>query len=71
MRLRVYEAAGLEVARGIDWSSLEEAIKSGSDQTGVPVPSVTLPEVPEKNRELVKPHVAELKDWIPLAVLGF
>ncbi len=71
VRLRVYEAAGLEVARGIDWSSLEEAIKSGSEQTGVPVPSVTLPEIPEKNRELVKPHVAELKDWIPLAVLGF
>jgi len=71
VRLRVYEAAGLEVARGIDWSSLEEAIKSGSDQTGVPVPSVRLPEIPGKNRELVKPHVAELKDWIPLAVLGF
>jgi hypothetical protein len=71
VRLRVYEAAGLEVARGIDWSSLEEAIQSGSDQTGVPMPSVKLPEVPEKNRELVKPHIAALKDWIPLAVLGF
>ena len=69
VRLRVFEAAGLEVARGIDWSSLEEAIKKGSDQTGVPVPSVSLPEVPEKNRELVKPHVAELKEWMPLAVL--
>jgi hypothetical protein len=71
VRLRVFEAAGLEVARGIDWSSLEQAIKKGSDQTGVPVPTVSLPEVPARNRELVTAHVAELKEWLPLALLGF
>ena len=71
VRLRVFEAAGLEAARGIDWSSLEDLIKKGSDQSGVPVPSVPLPEVPEKNRELVKAHIAELKEWMPLALLGF
>ena len=71
MRLRVFEAAGLEVARGIDWSSLEDMIKKGSDQSGVAVPSVSLPEVPEKNRELVKAHIAELKEWMPLALFGF
>ena len=71
VRLRVFEAAGLEVARGIDWSSIEEAIKKGSDEIGVTAPSVSLPEIPERNRELVKPHVDELRDWIPLAVFGF
>jgi hypothetical protein len=71
VRLRTYEAAGLEVARGVDWSSVEDMIKKGSDQTGVTIPSVTLPEVPEKNRELVKPHVDQLKEWAPLALLGF
>ena len=71
VRLRVFEAAGLEVAHGIDWSSLEDLIKKGSDQSGVPVPPVTLPEVPEKNRELVKPHLAALREWMPLALFGF
>jgi hypothetical protein len=71
VRLRVFEAAGLEVARGIDWSSLEDLIKKGSEQSGVPVPPVSLPDVPEKNRELVKAHIAELKEWMPLALFGF
>jgi hypothetical protein len=71
VRLRVFEAAGLEAARGIDWSSIEDLLEKGSDQTGVPVPSVSLPEIPEKNHELVKAHIAELKEWMPLALLGF
>jgi hypothetical protein len=71
VRLRVFEAAGLEVARGIDWSSLEDLIKQGSEQSGVPVPPVRLPDVPERNRELVKAHIAELKEWMPLALFGF
>ena len=70
VKLRVFEAAGLEVARGIDWSSLEDMIKKGSAQSGVPVPPVRLPEVPENNRALVKAHIAELKEWMPLALLG-
>lgn len=71
VRMRVFEAAGLEVAHGIDWSSLEDLIKKGSEQSGVTVPPVSLPEVPAKNRELVKPHVAQLKEWMPLALFGF
>ena len=29
-----------------------------------------LPEVPKKNLDLVKPHTAKLKEWLPMAVLG-
>ncbi len=29
-----------------------------------------MPEVPPANIALVKPHVAQLKEWIPMAVLG-
>jgi hypothetical protein len=71
VKLRVFEAAGLEVARAIDWSSVGDVIKRGTEQSGVSVPPVSLPEIPEQNRALVKPHVAELKEWLPLAILGF
>lgn len=71
VRLRAYEAAGIEVASSIDWSALQDLIKKGTDQVGVPAPSVPAPDVPERNRELVKPHVATLKEWLPLTVLGF
>jgi len=71
VKLRVFEAAGFEVARAIDWSSLGDALEKGSSQVGVTIPPVSLPDIPEQNRELVKAHVNELKEWIPLAMLGF
>jgi hypothetical protein len=71
VRLRAYEAAGIEVASSLDWSALQDMIKKGSDQVGVPAPTVSAPDVPERNRELVKPHIATLKEWLPLTVLGF
>lgn len=71
VRLRAYEAAGIEVASSIDWSALQNLIKKGSDQAVVPAPAVPAPDVPERNRELVKPHIAALKEWLPLTVLGF
>jgi hypothetical protein len=70
VRLRVYEAAGLEIAKGIDWSQLEDLVEQTAEQAGVPVPEVTLPAIPERNRELVKPHVDTLREWLPLAFLG-
>ena len=71
VKLRAYEAAGLEVVDGIDWSDIQEAVKEGAERVGVPEPSVPKPEVPERNRELVKPHMDALKAWLPLTVLGF
>jgi hypothetical protein len=70
VRLRVYEAAGLELARSIDWAALEATIAESAEQVGVEVPPVSLPEIPARNRELVKPHIEHLKSWLPLAALG-
>ncbi len=70
VRTRVYAAAGLEVVEAIDWSAAQEMIRKGEDSAGVPLPEVKLPEVPERNRALVKPHVSQLKEWLPLAFLG-
>ena len=71
VKLRAYEAAGLELVEGIDWSELQEAIKDGADRVGVREPSVPKADVPERNRELVKPHLNALQAWLPLTVLGF
>jgi hypothetical protein len=69
--LRAYEAAGLEAVEGIDWSEIEAAIKDSADRVGVREPRVPEPDIPERNRELVKPHLAELRAWLPLTMLGF
>lgn len=71
VRLRMYEAAGLETMMAIDWSALEAMLKRGADEVGATVPEVKLPEIPTRNRELVKPHIAALREWLPLTVLGF
>lgn len=66
VRRRVYEAAGVELAGSIDLSRIE----SLAGKNGVTIPDVDLPKVPEKNIALVKPHVAKIKEWIPMAALG-
>jgi hypothetical protein len=74
VKLRAYEAAGLEAMEGIDWAAIQETIKQGASRVGVHdarLPDVHPPTVPERNRELVKPHYDELKAWLPLTVLGF
>lgn len=74
VKLRAYEAAGLEAMEGIDWASIQEAVKQGAAQVGVrdaQIPDVPKPQVPERNRAIVKPHYDELKTWLPLTVLGF
>jgi hypothetical protein len=66
VRRRVYEAAGVELAGSVDLSRIE----SLAGRSGVTIPDVNLPKVPEKNIALVKPHVAQIKEWIPMAALG-
>ena len=66
VRRRVYEAAGVQLAGSIDLSRIE----SLAGQNGVTMPDVDLSKVPEKNIALVKPHVAKIKEWIPMAALG-
>jgi len=70
VRRRVYEAAGVEIASGIDMSAIENLAREGSQRTNTTLPEIPLPELPEANVKLVKPHAAKVKEWIPMAVLG-
>jgi hypothetical protein len=73
VRDRVFQAAGKEAVSYVDLKQIADAVR---DNTGVSVdtsrtPSVPLPVVPEKNRELVKPYLDRMDRWIPLAFFGF
>lgn len=70
VRRRVYEAAGVQIAGNFDLSKLEDMARDNAGKSGVTLPPMDLPKVPEKNVALVKPHVAKIKEWIPMAVIG-
>lgn len=70
VRLRVYEAAGIQLAGSIDTSAIEAMARDSARKTGVSIPDLPMPEVPEANIALVKPHAAKLKEWLPMAMLG-
>ena len=70
VRRRVYEAAGVEMAGSIDLSAFEDLARQGAEKTNLELPELPPAEVPEANIRLVKPHLAKLKAWMPMAVLG-
>ena len=70
VRRRVYEAAGVEIAGGIDMSKIEELAREGAMKANVKLPDMPKPNVPEANIKLVKPHLAKIKEWVPMAFLG-
>jgi hypothetical protein len=70
VRRRVYEAAGVHLAGSMDLSMIEELAQDAKEKTGMDMPEVELPKIPEKNIALVKPHAAKVKEWIPMAALG-
>jgi hypothetical protein len=70
VRRRVYEAAGMEIAGGIDLSKFEELAREGAMKSSVMLPDLPKPKVPEANLKLVKPHLAKIKEWVPMAFLG-
>jgi len=70
VRNRVYEAAGMEVASGIDLSQVEALARDTAMKTNVKLPDIKKPNVPTTNMALVKPHLAKLKEWVPMAMLG-
>lgn len=71
VRNRILEAAGFEATSGIDFRKFEEAIREG---TGLTWPADRRPtsaiHVPPVNRELVKPLLNRLGDWLPFAFFG-
>jgi hypothetical protein len=70
VRRRVYEAAGVEIASGIDMSKFEELARDGAMKSNVKLPDMPRADVPEANIKLVKPHLAKIKEWVPMAFLG-
>ena len=70
VRKRVYEAAGVHLAGNMDLSMIEELARDNMGRAGMELPPADLPKVPVKNVELVTPHSAKIKEWIPMAVLG-
>ncbi len=69
VRLRVYQAAGIEAAR-YDPRELERMIKTMATGAQVTVPEVTLPDAPARNRELVKPYASQIMEWLAMASFG-
>lgn len=70
VRLRVYEAAGMQLAGSIDTSAIQEIAREGAQQSGVTLPEIPKYDVPDANIKLVQPHTAKLKEWLPMAMLG-
>lgn len=70
VRRRVYQAAGVELASAIDMSAIEDLARDSTQRTTSKLPDIPMPQVPEANIKLVKPHSAKVKEWIPMAVLG-
>jgi hypothetical protein len=69
VRTRVYQAAGVEVVR-FEPRELERLLKQAAAGTEVDAPDVRLPDVPAANRALVKPHAAQLMEWVAMASFG-
>ena len=70
VRDRVFQAAGMEVTSMVDLRKLEEAVRQGTGLTDFRAPRVPRPHVPAKNRELVKPYMNRIDEWVPLAFFG-
>lgn len=70
VRSRVYQAAGVVMASVIDFQKMAEAARRGTGIESLDVPQTPSIEVPEKNRELIKPYMERMDQWLPLAFFG-
>ena len=70
VRQQVFEAAGMEVANMVDLTQLERAVRDGTGVDDFSAPKMPQPDVPAKNRELVKPYMKQFDEWLPLAFFG-
>lgn len=69
VRVRAYQAAGLEAVR-YDARDLAEAIGRVADGANLDLPAVTLPDAPAANRALVGPHRELIRSWLGMAFFG-
>jgi hypothetical protein len=70
VRDRMFQAAGLEIGSRIDLEKLQEAIRNGTGFEGITADKLPMRDVPARNRELVKPHVDRMDEWLPLVFFG-
>ena len=70
VRDRIYQAAGMEITSMVDLKELEEAVREGTGIDNIGAPRVPAPDVPEKNRAIVKPYLEKIDEWLPLAFFG-
>jgi hypothetical protein len=69
VRGQVYSAAGMELA-ALNLSNLPDAIKAGGGGNVTQQVGGSGTDVPEHNKELVKPYLPKLKDWAVYAFFG-
>jgi hypothetical protein len=69
VRLRVYQAAGLDAVR-YDARDLSRALEQMAKGARLDVPAVTLPDAPAANRALVRPHLELVRSWLGMAFFG-
>jgi len=69
VRLRVYQAAGLDAVR-YDARDLARALEQMAEGVRLEVPAVTLPDAPAANRTLVRPHLELVRSWLGMALFG-
>lgn len=70
VRDQVFQAAGMEARSAIDLKQLETAVRDNTGLDDLKAPELPKLEVPEKNRELVKPYLSKADQWIPLVFFG-
>ena len=68
VRQQVYAAAGMALSE-IDLQNFAGAIKSGQREVEIKKAEVE-GEVPEHNKELVKPYASKLQEWVSLSFFG-
>ena len=71
VRARLYEAAGVEATSVVDLQKMAEAARKGTGIDAIKPPDIPIAHVPVKNRELVKPYLSRMDEWLPLAFFGF
>jgi len=70
VRDRMFQAAGMEVGSRIDVEKLEEAVRRGTGIEDIRADRLPRPNVPARNRELVKPYLDRMDEWIPFVFFG-
>ncbi len=70
VRQRVYQAAGVEATSVVDFQKIAETIRNGTGINSIEVPKTPLANVPPRNRELVKPYLSKMDEWLPLLFFG-